>query len=231
MPAPPATNPNLFRILLGLVILGFVFYSAMSDQKHSRPQRNDHPPVVESPDDESPIPGDSSTASPAAKPTSPKPPIETPRPEKYSSETAKPGANSSPTPKVQEPKASESLRKDKENPVTEQTSGRVIVHKQQIRTLEGEIFYKGEIDLTDTLARIAAGKRLRYNNDGSVFQNRERRLPQKPSGYYHEWVHETKGLSGPGPQRIITGENGEIYYTANHYRTFQNITPKEKAGR
>jgi filamentous hemagglutinin len=30
----------------------------------------------------------------------------------------------------------------------------------------------------------------------------------------------TPGVSGPGPQRIVTGKNGEMYYTPDHYDTF-----------
>jgi guanyl-specific ribonuclease Sa len=56
-----------------------------------------------------------------------------------------------------------------------------------------------------------------------VFQNREKRLPQKPAGYYREWVHPTPGLRGPGPQRIVTGKEGEIYYSPDHYETFRRL--------
>ncbi|WP_404995342.1 ribonuclease domain-containing protein [Cupriavidus pauculus] len=27
-------------------------------------------------------------------------------------------------------------------------------------------------------------------------------------------------MSGVGPQRIVTGRNGEVYYTPDHYKTF-----------
>src|SRR5262249_16743478 len=37
-----------------------------------------------------------------------------------------------------------------------------------------------------TLALIAQGGPFPYRQDGQVFQNRERRLPRQPSGYYHE---------------------------------------------
>jgi guanyl-specific ribonuclease Sa len=62
-----------------------------------------------------------------------------------------------------------------------------------------------------------------HRNDGAEFQNRERRLPKRPAGYYREWVHPTPGLGGPGPQRIVTGGEGEIYYTPDHYRTFERL--------
>ena len=100
---------------------------------------------------------------------------------------------------------------------------RTIVRNQTIYDLDGKVAYQGDVDLTDTLARIEAGRRLRFSNDGSTFQNRERRLPKKGTGYYKEYVHPTPGLAGPGPQRIVVGQSGEAYYTPDHYETFQRV--------
>jgi RHS repeat-associated protein len=75
-------------------------------------------------------------------------------------------------------------------------------------------------DLRSTLDRIAKGEPLPYRNDATVFQNREGLLAQRSSGYYTEYVHPTSNISGPGAQRIITGQGGEIYYTPDHYQTF-----------
>lgn len=71
-----------------------------------------------------------------------------------------------------------------------------------------------------TLERIRAGQSFPHRNDGTAFQNREGLLPVKPDGYYREWVHPTPGVSGPGSQRVVTGQGGEAYYTPDHYRTF-----------
>jgi guanyl-specific ribonuclease Sa len=102
--------------------------------------------------------------------------------------------------------------------------GETVVQDVTIYDLDGEVAYEGDVDLAQTLARIAAGKRLSsHRNDGAEFQNRERRLPKRPAGYYREWVHPTPGLGGPGPQRIVTGGEGEIYYTPDHYRTFERL--------
>jgi guanyl-specific ribonuclease Sa len=93
-----------------------------------------------------------------------------------------------------------------------------------LRNEAGEVVYRGSIDLQPTLDRIAAGHRLdRFHHDGSVFQNREGRLPRRTAGYYHEWVVPTPGESGPGPQRLITGEDGDVWYTHDHYRNFRRI--------
>jgi len=78
-------------------------------------------------------------------------------------------------------------------------------------------------DIGATLERIRRGERLDFSHDGSIFENRERRLPKRPAGYYREYVHPTQVLDGPGPQRIVVGKQGETYYTADHYRTFQRI--------
>lgn len=78
----------------------------------------------------------------------------------------------------------------------------------------------GTVDLRPTLQRIAAGQRDSHPNDGTVYRNLSRALPQHPSGYYREFVVPTQGLRGPGPQRLILGDGGEIYYTYDHYQTF-----------
>jgi guanyl-specific ribonuclease Sa len=78
-------------------------------------------------------------------------------------------------------------------------------------------------EIAATLTRIDAGERLRFRHDGAVFENRERRLPRKPAGYYREWVHPTPGVDGPGARRIVTGENGEAWYTPDHYQTFEKL--------
>jgi guanyl-specific ribonuclease Sa len=108
-------------------------------------------------------------------------------------------------------------------PASEESPARTIIRDQTIRDLDGNVAYEGDIDLTATLARIRAGERLRFRNDGSTFENRERRLPRKPSGHYKEYVHPTEELDGPGPQRVIIGKQGEVYYTADHYQTFLKV--------
>lgn len=102
------------------------------------------------------------------------------------------------------------------------------IKNAKIRDQDGDVVFQGTVDLRDTLDRIERGQRGSHGNDGSVFQNRERRLPSKRSGYYHEWVHPTPKLRGPGPQRIVTGDEGEIYYTPDHYKTFERLDAEEK---
>jgi len=106
----------------------------------------------------------------------------------------------------------------------------LIVRNVVLRDQDDEVIYRGDIDLEPTLARVAAGRKLRFPNDGTTFQNRERRLPQKPAGYYREWVVPTPGESGPGPQRLVTGDDGEVWYTKDHYRSFQRIAAELPVG-
>ena len=85
---------------------------------------------------------------------------------------------------------------------------------------------EGTVDLQITLDRIASGVPFPHRNDGAIFQNLPLlgktipELPIQPRGYYREFVHPTPGITGPGPQRIVTGRGGEMYYTPDHYRTF-----------
>ncbi len=79
------------------------------------------------------------------------------------------------------------------------------------------------VNLRPTLERIAAGENNAHRNDGTVFRNAQRKLPRKPSGYYREYVVPTDGVRGPGPQRLVLGEEGEIYYTPDHYETFIRV--------
>lgn len=98
-----------------------------------------------------------------------------------------------------------------------------VIRGQTIYALDGSVAYRGDIDLRPTFERIATGERDRHRNDGSTFANREGRLPRKPRGYYTEWVVRTRGLREVGPQRLVTGKDGEAYYTPDHYETFIRV--------
>lgn len=79
---------------------------------------------------------------------------------------------------------------------------------------------KGWVDLRTTLNRIKNGEIYSHRNDGTVFKNREGLLPKHSEGYYREFVQPTPSIQHAGPQRIITGEKGELFYTPDHYKTF-----------
>ena len=79
------------------------------------------------------------------------------------------------------------------------------------------------IDARRTIALIEAGGPFPYPRDGAVFRNAERLLPREPSGYYREYTVPTPGESDRGARRIITGGDGEFYYTADHYESFKHV--------
>lgn len=77
----------------------------------------------------------------------------------------------------------------------------------------------------DTLRLIARGGPFPHRQDGSVFGNRESRLPAKPRGWYHEYTVETPRLNHRGARRIVTGGTppGEFWYTDDHYDSFRRF--------
>ncbi|RYF57957.1 MAG: hypothetical protein EOO27_14015, partial [Comamonadaceae bacterium] len=89
----------------------------------------------------------------------------------------------------------------------------------------GSVF-NGTVDLQPTFDRIVAGGTGISRNDGAVFRNLpnpstgQSLLPTKPAGYYTEYVVPTPSIAGPGPQRIVAGQSGEMFYTPDHYATF-----------
>ena len=76
-----------------------------------------------------------------------------------------------------------------------------------------------------TLEAIERGGPFPYDRDGTVFQNRERLLPERPRGYYREYTVETPGSPDRGARRIVSGgDPPEVYYyTDDHYRSFRRV--------
>lgn len=76
-----------------------------------------------------------------------------------------------------------------------------------------------------TLELIARGGPYPHRQDGSVFGNREGRLPRQSRGYYHEYTVDTPGLDHRGARRIVTGGNPpvEFYYSDDHYDSFRRL--------
>jgi ribonuclease T1 len=75
-----------------------------------------------------------------------------------------------------------------------------------------------------TVGLIDKGGPFPYpHNDGVVFHNNEHLLPSKKDGYYHEYTVTTPGSPDRGTRRIITGSQGEYYYTGDHYEHFDKI--------
>ena len=82
-------------------------------------------------------------------------------------------------------------------------------------------------EASDVLARIRAGGPFPYERDGVTFGNRERLLPSKRRGFYHEYTVPTPGASNRGARRIICGGPRRTpdvcYYTDDHYASFRRI--------
>ena len=78
-----------------------------------------------------------------------------------------------------------------------------------------------------TYALIFQGGPFPYEKDGSVFGNRERRLPVHARGYYREYTVRSPGIRGRGGRRIACGgppRNPEVcYYSDDHYASFRRI--------
>jgi guanyl-specific ribonuclease Sa len=79
------------------------------------------------------------------------------------------------------------------------------------------------------ILRIRRGEPFPNRQDGSVFGNREHRLPARQHGYYREYTVPTPGLSHRGARRIVTGGDPplEWYYTGDHYESFRRFEPAD----
>lgn len=75
---------------------------------------------------------------------------------------------------------------------------------------------------------IRRGGPFAYAKDGTVFGNRERRLPLQMRGYYREYTVSTPGAPGRGARRIVCGGGkprlpDACYYSGDHYGSFREI--------
>ena len=70
-----------------------------------------------------------------------------------------------------------------------------------------------------SVERVAPGKAI----GGDHFGNYEKKLPTKKGRNYYECDIDTLGKSKRGPKRIIYSDDGLIYYTGNHYKSFEKM--------
>jgi ribonuclease T1 len=79
----------------------------------------------------------------------------------------------------------------------------------------------------ETLANVRAGPPFPFERDGARFGNRERLLPAKPGGYYHEYTVRTPGERTRGARRIVCGGKltapDACWYSGDHYGSFARI--------
>lgn len=79
------------------------------------------------------------------------------------------------------------------------------------------------VQAQETLTLIRAGGPYPHDEDGGTFLNRERILPRHARGYYREFTVETPRSADRGARRIIAGDDGDLYYTSDHYASFRQI--------
>ena len=72
-----------------------------------------------------------------------------------------------------------------------------------------------------SLEPYAPGKSI----GGDRFGNREKRLPREDQ--YRECDIDTRGAESRGPKRIVYSDDGDIYYTEDHYETFTQLVKGE----
>ncbi len=78
-------------------------------------------------------------------------------------------------------------------------------------------------EASDTLDLIFSGGPYPFSRDDTVFQNREGLLPDRNRGYYREYTVITPGEDDRGARRIVAGADGDLYYTSDHYQSFNEI--------
>ncbi|MEU6646502.1 ribonuclease domain-containing protein [Saccharomonospora sp. NPDC046836] len=82
-------------------------------------------------------------------------------------------------------------------------------------------------EVSQTWQLIQHGGPFPYpGKDGTTFGNRERLLPEKASGYYREYTVDTPGSADRGARRLVTGQEHELYYTSDHYASFEVVDPR-----
>lgn len=74
-----------------------------------------------------------------------------------------------------------------------------------------------------SVEKFAPGKCI----GGSYFGNYEGNLPTKKGREYHECDIDTLGKSSRGAKRIVYSNDGLIYYTDDHYETFELLYGEE----
>jgi guanyl-specific ribonuclease Sa len=85
-----------------------------------------------------------------------------------------------------------------------------------IRTPDGAV-----TELAPIVAAIDAhqGGGLRAH----TFENRERLLPHERSGWYTSYDVLRPGSRSRGPQRLVVGRDGKVWFTADHYDHFVRL--------
>lgn len=106
--------------------------------------------------------------------------------------------------------------------------GAQVQAKEPVVALESVALTALPREAQNTHRLILAGGPFPHGKDGVVFGNRERILPAKARGYYHEYTVATPGARNRGARRLVCGGNPPTrpdvcYYTADHYASFKRV--------
>lgn len=92
--------------------------------------------------------------------------------------------------------------------------------------------------ILDLVARVRDGRPLPFPKDGTVFANRESRLPARPAGFYREYTvlppagspsditvggrrfRISPAQGRRGAERLVIGGGELLWYSPDHYKTF-----------
>ena len=78
-------------------------------------------------------------------------------------------------------------------------------------------------EVQTTLNLIKTGGTLPHKKDGSIFKNLEKVLPVNALDYYREYTVPAPKINNRGNRRLVIGKGGEVYYTGDHYNSFQKV--------
>jgi ribonuclease T1 len=78
-------------------------------------------------------------------------------------------------------------------------------------------------EAAETVELIEAGGPFPYADDGETFLNSAGLLPQREPGYYQVYTVDSPGSVEPTSRRIVTGTDGELYWTDDLYTSFRRI--------
>lgn len=151
------------------------------------------------------------TAKPSKKPTKTPAPKVTPK----AKATAQPAVTATPKPRPTVKATPTRKPKPTNTPATAARAGPAGMAVVTISELPPEA--------QKTVKLIKQGGPFPYARDGIDFQNREGLLPRQARSYYHEYTVITPGSADRGARRIIAGNQGELYYTDDHYASFSWI--------
>lgn len=81
-------------------------------------------------------------------------------------------------------------------------------------------------EAAQTWQRIRQGGPFPYPQDGQIFPNQQGLLHARSGDYYREYTVPTPDEPDRGSRRLITGNGGELYYTADDFKSVLPVDPE-----